>query len=148
MTTRRSPLAIIVLVAAIALLVPPPTPAEAARTGRAKMVRFVNHYRHQHGRASLRVSKDATRIAQRHSRLMASDRTLFHSTSLWWKLRSHDPSAWGENVGMGPCVWHVYKMWTQSSDHRDNMLARRYRRTGVGIVHANGSLWITMIYFG
>jgi uncharacterized protein YkwD len=135
------------LVATLALLIPAPSPAEAT-TGRAKMFRFVNHYRSEHGRRPLRQSADANRIAERHSRLMASDRTLFHSSSLWMKLRAHDPSAWGENVGMAWCVWRVYKMWTHSDDHRANMLARRYRRAGVGIARANGVLWITMIYYG
>lgn len=148
MTTRRSPLAIMALVAVLALLIPPPPASAATPTGRQKMFHFVNHYRSQHGRRPLHQSADANRIAKRHSRLMASDKTLFHSSSLWTKLRAHDPSAWGENVGMAWCTWRVYKMWTQSDDHRANMLARRYRRAGVGIARANGALWITMIYFG
>lgn len=147
MTTRRSPLAIMALVATLALVIPPPTVAMAT-SGRTKMFHFVNQFRREHGRRPLRVSADANRLAKKHSRLMASDRTLFHSSSLSTKLRSHDPSSWGENVGMGPSVWSVYKMWTRSHDHRANMLARRYRRAGVGIVRSDGALWITMIFFG
>jgi len=49
---------------------------------------------------------------------------------------------------MGPSVWRVFKAWVRSSEHRANMLNRRYRRTGIGVARAHGYLWITMIFYG
>jgi uncharacterized protein YkwD len=115
---------------------------------RGKMLHLVNHYRAQHGEHRLRMSRDIVRIAQRHSRRMATARSLFHTQHMWTKLRSYKVSCWGENVGMAPSVWGVFRGWVRSSDHRANMLNRRFRRTGVGVVRAHGVLWITMIYYG
>jgi uncharacterized protein YkwD len=113
---------------------------------RAKMIHFVNHYRHEHGVHKLRMKRNIVRVAQHHSRKMARSRTLFHSSDMFSKLRNS--TCWGENVGMGPSVWRVFKGWVRSSEHRANMLDRRFRRTGIGVVRSHGSLWITMIYSG
>jgi uncharacterized protein YkwD len=115
---------------------------------RAKLLTFVNHYRVDHGLRKLRENRDVDRIAQHHSSRMASARKLFHSSGMWTKLRSHHPSCWGENIGMGPSVWRVFKAWTRSKEHRANMLDRHYRRTGMGIVLSHGYYWVTMIYYG
>lgn len=115
---------------------------------RHKLIHFVNHYRVHHGVHKLRMNRDVVRIAQHHSRRMGSSRTLFHSSSMWTKLRSHNASCWGENIGMGPSVWRVFKGWVRSSPHRANMLNRRYRHTGIGVARSHGALWVTMIYYG
>lgn len=115
---------------------------------RSKMIHFVNHYRVQHGAAKLRMNRGVVRIAQRHSRKMASSRRLFHSSDMWTKLRGRNASCWGENIGMGPSVWRVFKGWVRSSEHRANMLNRRFRRTGIGVARSHGSLWVTMIFYG
>jgi uncharacterized protein YkwD len=115
---------------------------------RHKMIHFVNHYRAHHGAPRLRMNRDIVRVAQRHSRKMASSRTLYHSSDMWTKLRSHHARCWGENVGMGPSVWRVFKGWVRSSEHRANMLNRHYRRTGIGVARSHGYLWVTMIYYG
>jgi uncharacterized protein YkwD len=145
--SRRSPLLIVALVLAVGLTSAAPASA-GTRSARAKMFHFVNAYRRDHGRRVLRESKDVDRLAQHHSRLMAADRKLFHSSGLSTKLRSHKPSTWGENIGMGPSVWAVFKAWTRSSEHRANMLRRGFRHAGVGVVRAHGALWITMIFYG
>jgi len=148
--SRRIPLPIAV-VAVLALTL---TIGEAHAGGfrparaRSKLITFVNHYRVHHGAPRLHMNRDVVRIAQRHSRRMASSRKLFHSSRMWTKLRTHHASCWGENVGMGPSVWRVFKGWVRSSAHRANMLNRRYRRTGIGVARARGYLWVTMIYYG
>jgi uncharacterized protein YkwD len=115
---------------------------------RTKTIHFVNHFRRQHGEAKLHMNRQTVRVAQRHSKKMASSRTLFHSSGVWTKLRTHNASCWGENIGMGPSVWRVFKAWVRSSEHRANMLNRRFRHTGIGVVRAHGALWITMIFYG
>ena len=115
---------------------------------RAKMIHFVNHYRSRHGAHKLRMSRHTVRVAQHHSHKMARSRALFHTTDMWRKLRTRKVSCWGENVGMAPSVWRVFKGWVHSWEHKRNMLDRRFRRTGIGVVRSHGSLWITMIYYG
>jgi uncharacterized protein YkwD len=35
-----------------------------------------------------------------------------------------------------------------SADHRANILRRAFRRVGVGVVKARGSVWVTVIFYG
>jgi uncharacterized protein YkwD len=112
------------------------------------MLSFVNHYRVHHGRRHLHHNRDVDRLAQHHAKKMSSARVLYHSSSMWTKLRGHHARCWAENIGMGPSVWRVFKGWVRSSEHRSNMLNRHYRRTGIGIVRARGAYWVTMIYYG
>ena len=51
-------------------------------------------------------------------------------------------------LGYWESVWRVFKAWTRSSPHRANMLDRRFRHAGVGVVFARGSYWITMMFYG
>jgi len=147
MFARRSSLVIAVIAVAVAISLAAPASA-STRIARSKLFHFVNDYRRQHGRHALRESTDVDRLAQRHSEAMATQRTLFHSSSLSTKLRAHDPTLWGENVGMHISIWKVFKAWTRSTEHRQNMLRRGFRKAGVGVVWARGVCWITMIYYG
>jgi uncharacterized protein YkwD len=115
---------------------------------REKVLHFVNHYRVEHGLRRVRENRDIDRIAQHHSNLMKDARSLFHDSNMWTKLRGHHASCWGENIGMGPSVWKVFKGWVRSSEHRTNMLGRRYRHTGIGVSYAHGYYWITQIFYG
>jgi uncharacterized protein YkwD len=36
----------------------------------------------------------------------------------------------------------------RSASHRDNVLRRAYDKVGVGIVRANGMVWVTEIFIG
>ena len=149
MLLRRSPLLLTAFAVLIVSLAMHPTDASAGSArARAKVFVMVNRYRHQHGLASLKENRAVDRTGRHHSQAMASQRLLFHSGDLRTKLRSFHPSSWGENVGMGPSVWRVFKAWTRSSTHRANMLNRRFRHAGVGVIHSHGVYWITMIFYG
>jgi uncharacterized protein YkwD len=142
------------LIAVIAVLVLTLTPGVAHAGGfrparaREKVLHFVNHYRVHHGLRRVHDNHDVDRTAQHHSNLMKDSRTLFHSSSMWTKLRGHHARCWAENIGMGPSVWKVFKGWIHSSEHRTNMLGRRYRRTGIGVSYSHGYYWITQIFYG
>jgi uncharacterized protein YkwD len=146
--SRRIPPSIAIIVVLALTLSTGVAHAGRPARARAKMIHFVNHYRARHDVPLLRMDRDVVRIAQRHSVRMASSSTLFHSSDMWTKLRTQNASCWGENIGMGPSVWRVFKAWVHSSEHRANMLNRRYRRTGIGVARAHGYLWITMIFYG
>ena len=150
MRFRRPPTSIAVIAVLIATLSTGVAHAGGFRPARAreKLHVFVNHYRVEHGIRRLHENHDVDRTAQRHAVAMKNARTLFHSSNMWTKLRGHHAKYWGENVGMGPSVWKVFKGWVRSSEHRANMLSRRYRSSGIGVAYAHGCYWITMIYFG
>ena len=136
------------VVLVVSLAIGPAHAATRSVRARAKVFALVNRYRHQHGLSPLRENHALDRTARRHSAMMGSQRRLFHSTDLQSKLRTYHPSTWGENVGMGPSVWRVFKAWTRSSEHRANMLNRRFDHAGVGVVYSRGAYWITMIFYG
>lgn len=115
---------------------------------REKVLHFVNHYRVEHGLRRLRDNRDIDRTAQHHSNLMKDARSLFHDSEMWTKLRGHHASCWAENIGMGPSTWKVFKGWVHSTEHRTNMLGRRYRHTGIGVAYSHGYYWITQIFYG
>lgn len=136
------------VVLVISMAFGPAHAASRSTRARSKVFSFVNRYRHQHGLHGLRDQGAVDRTARRHTQAMASQRRLFHSAALQTKLRTYHPSTWGENVGMGPSVWAVFKAWTRSSEHRANMLNSRFRHTGVGVIFSHGAYWITMIFYG
>jgi uncharacterized protein YkwD len=105
---------------------------------------MVNHIRAHHGMRRLRLDAKVSSYAWHHSLRMARQRRLFHSTDLRSHLGRWDPSAWGENVGFAPTVRGVVRAWMNSAPHRDNLLRRRYRWTGIGVVRTGGLFWITM----
>lgn len=119
-----------------------------AQRFRAKLYGFVNDYRAAHGLDRLRDDRELSKLAWRQSLRMAKQRRLFHTADLGSKLRSWKVTVWGENIGAGPSIWGVYKMWTKSDAHRRNLLGPRFRRSGIGVVRARGGYWITMIYYG
>jgi uncharacterized protein YkwD len=140
-----------VLVAAVVVVAALDFPAQAgvrSHRGRAKTFAFVNHYRKHAGRKALKNAPALSRFAWKHSLRMARNRRLFHTRSLSTRMRAWHPRIYGENIGVGPSVWRVFKMWTKSRPHRVNLLDRRFTHAGVGVVHTHGAYWITMIFYG
>jgi uncharacterized protein YkwD len=137
----------IALVAAL-VVTPSASAATKVETWRAKLFGFVNGYRVDHGLRPLRENEALSRKAQWHSIRMARRGTLFHTKDLERKLSTWDPRIWGENVGAGDSIWHVYLKWVNSYAHRANLLRKGYTHAGVGVVRARGLYWITMIFYG
>jgi uncharacterized protein YkwD len=115
---------------------------------RNKMLHFLNGIRRQHDLPTFRLNRDLSRSALRHSKRMARDNDVFHTQNLFRVVRSYDPVTWGENVGRARYVKKVMRLWLHSSDHRANILHRAFRRVGVGVAKARGSVWITVIFYG
>jgi uncharacterized protein YkwD len=138
-------LALAVMFSAVA--VEPAAAATRLQRHRDLLLTLTNRFRHDHGIPILGRSASLNRLAQHHSRRMASDDRLFHTTNLSSKL-SGSVSAWGENVGYGMTIRSVFTAFVRSAPHRANLLDRRFRRVGIGIVRAHGVYWITMIFSG
>ncbi len=86
--------------------------------------------------------------ARRWSRTMAAQNRLYHNASLGTWLRNWSWRILGENVGVGPSVKNLYVAFMNSPPHRENILDRRFRTVGVGVVSSGGRMWVTVIFRG
>lgn len=146
MLSRRLP--IIVLVVAV-LVTGTASRADAEDLSRRdKMFHLLNQVRRNHGLPTFRLNRALSTDAWRHSRRMADAGRIFHTSDMYRLVRSYSPSRWGENVGMAGRIRRVLTLWMRSSGHRANILKRSFRRVGVGVVRARGSVWVTVYFYG
>ncbi|HET9672641.1 MAG TPA: CAP domain-containing protein [Actinomycetota bacterium] len=115
---------------------------------RDQMLHLLNGVRRNHDLPTVRLNRELSADALRHSRRMASKGSVFHTRDLYGLVRSYTPSCWGENVGMAGTMRTVLRLWMRSSGHRANVLRRSFRRVGIGVAKASGSVWITVIFYG
>jgi uncharacterized protein YkwD len=125
-----------------------PAEADAHTHQRARVLRLVNDVRARHGLKRLDLNRKLSRYATRHSRRMSEQRRLFHSTDLGSRLRTYKASWWGENLAYGGKLYPIVRAWMNSPSHRVNILNRRFRKTGIGVVRVGGRFWVTQIFYG
>lgn len=116
---------------------------------RARFLRLTNEDRSAEGREELRLARELTRFATEHSREMARRGYIYHSTNqqLLGALSDSDWASAGENVGVGGSLESLQDMFMASKAHRHNILERGFDHAAVGVVHADGSYWITVIFY-
>lgn len=146
-TPRRTllPPFLLIVVLACTLSTGPAQAGTRAERYRAKLLRFVNDVRVDHGVSRFKEVPRLSELAWKHSLHMARQRRLYHTQDLSSKLRSWSPTRWGENVGVGPSIWKIVRMWVRSPEHRANMINPGFHRAGVGVVFARGAYWATLI---
>jgi uncharacterized protein YkwD len=135
----------------LALLLGATQPIAAGERGRVyrhRVQRLVNEARSRYGLHRVRLKPRLSEDAWRHSRRMARVRSLFHSGNLALLVRPYHARYWGENLGVGPRLRDIVRMWMRSAPHRANILNRHYRRSGVGVVRTGGRYWVTMMFYG
>lgn len=146
----RRPFARLGLILSIVLLVGfmAPKHADATSSVEKLMVSLINKSRHSHGRATLTLNDSLSRYARKHSATMAAKNSLYHNPYLATWLRNWNWRILGENVGVGPSITVLHTAFWNSPSHRANILDRRFRNVGVGVVSSNGRLWVTVIFRG
>jgi uncharacterized protein YkwD len=122
--------------------------ASAKTSRRAQMFELINAERQDRGIAALDASARVRRYSHHHSRVMAHRGYLFHTASLAKQLKGIHWSIAGENVGSGGDVDVLFDAFMDSAPHRKNILRASFRRVGIGIVERDGSLWVTMVFYG
>jgi uncharacterized protein YkwD len=126
-----------------------PRHAEATTTAaERRMASLINHARTSHGRSALRLNSSLSDYARRWSATMASKNRLYHNASLATWLRNWNWRILGENVGVGGSVPQLHVAFMNSPPHRANIMDRRFRNVGVGVVVRNGRTWVTVIFRG
>ncbi|HXO40106.1 MAG TPA: CAP domain-containing protein [Thermoanaerobaculia bacterium] len=107
---------------------------------RAEVVTRVDDERRRAGRQPLSVDSRLEAAAQRHADDMLARSYFAHRDPDGKTIRERardagfDWSAIGENIAEGQqSVKEVMESWMRSAGHRENILDRRYTRTGVGL---------------
>jgi uncharacterized protein YkwD len=122
--------------------------AEARLLRRERMLQLINDRRVARDVGRLDLRSRITRVAKEHSREMAAEGELFHTESLSRVLRYTSWRIAGENVGAGGDVESLFRAFMDSASHRRNLLRDSFRHVGIGMVSADGYLWVTMIFYG
>jgi uncharacterized protein YkwD len=117
----------------------------------------VNQYRAENRLIPLERRPDLDAVALAHSRDMARRRYLSHESpegANWVDrlalARVEGFALAGENVGLTTRAdpnAEILRGWVVSKVHRDNLLARPYNATGIGVARgADGTLYYTQLY--
>jgi len=147
--TRPRPLprlAALVTAASLTLLLAPSPTVDAASSAENKMRQLINGERTERGKKALAMNEVLVGIARRHSKEMAEDGKIYHNPHLSSAVRFTNPSAWGENVGMGVSVPRLHDLFMASPPHRKNILKPDFDRIGVGLVQEDGVLYVTVVF--
>jgi uncharacterized protein YkwD len=147
MPIRRVVLVVLLAVSILSVSAAPSQAGAMARRKRDRVFHMVNTIRRHHGLPRFRLDVNLSRFARHHSRQMAQDGYLFHTSSLSSHLSAR-ASAWGENVGYAAFVRRVVRMFMDSAPHRANILNSRYRHIGIGCARAGGWWWVTLDFYG
>jgi uncharacterized protein YkwD len=129
---------LLVLMLALVPLLSAPTIASAMGAPERRALDLVDGVRDRHGLRTLVVRPRLMRYAERHTRLMASKRTLFHSSLSVGRF-----SAVGECVGLGGNVRQVFKAFMASTTHRRIILGT-WRYIGIGVASRDGTRYVTL----
>lgn len=145
MTHRITLTASAVLVMALVLLSFAATgPARAAGDPAATLRAHLNAERDARGLAPLASASDLREVALDHSRDMATTGSLHHNPDLGSDVRNWKVVA--ENVGVGPDADGLHREFMDSPTHAANILDGRVTQVGVGVVQADGMLWVTQVF--
>jgi len=114
------------------------------------LLALTNQDRASWGVRALGPADRISRYAVRHSRRMADLGYVFHSGDAQLR-RALEGSGWsvaGENVGAGATLEELQDAFMRSAPHRQNVLEPSYDRAAVGIVEADGVVWVTVVFSG
>ncbi len=148
---RRTGAAISLLLVAFLVFGFAPHRAEAAGTqGRVQLLSLTNEAREKENKSDLTLNNKLSRFARKHSRAMAKKGLLFHTESdaLLKALQDYDWSIGGENVGVGSTLDGLQSAFMHSKEHRKNILRKQFDHAAIGVVHSDGRLWVTVIFYG
>jgi hypothetical protein len=114
----------------------------------SRLVQLVNQARQQNGLPALTVTSGTSQVAAAWTAHLDASKTLAHNPDLQHQLETHGSPNWttyGENVGQGPAndPDALFKAYMNSTEHRDNILNRAYRFTGVSVILDGSSAWNT-----
>lgn len=119
------------------------------------MLRQINEIRDRRDVRTLKIDRRLSRKAARHTRAMIRKNSMFHTPNLSGYMANRSLTPWGENLGCGDTVNQVLRRLMRSSAHRRNIVYRKFRKIGLGVVDAGRrrnmcgrrSVWTTQIFY-
>jgi uncharacterized protein YkwD len=114
-----------------------------------KFFKATNDSRGRFDVPSLQLNRELSVIARRHSLAMSRSGTLFHTSNVDIYLHGMAWHTWGENVGYTPQdVASLQQAFMDSPPHRENILNRAFTHVAIGSVRVDGTLWVTVFFYG
>src|SRR5262245_61275152 len=130
-------------------------PAHAAGGGgrfadRHAMYKATNVSRDRFNRLDVGINRTMSRIALHHSRWMARNNKLVHTSNpAGAYLKGKSWHCWGENIAVsGGTIADVEKAFMQSPDHRANILNSCFKHVAIGATRVDGAVWVTVFFYG
>jgi uncharacterized protein YkwD len=112
------------------------------------MFELLNGMRARHQLPTFRMNASLSGDAQTHTRRMVDRNSLFHTTDLARLCTSYGASVWGEAIGYADTLRRILQLWMASPTHHALLVDRRFRRAGIGVLHARGWFWVTLDLYG
>ena len=113
-----------------------------------RLFKATNESRGRFDVPKLRLNRELSVIARRHSMAMARNGELFHTANVEVYLHGIEWHIWGENVGYTPGdVESIEQAFMGSPPHRENILNRAFRQVAIGTVRVDGTLWVTVFFY-
>ncbi len=138
-------LLVAVLLIAGLVVASPAERSDAADVGaESQFVSLTNGVRASQGLPPLEMHGNLTAKARGWAQTMANSGGIFHSnlpdgiTVNWYRL--------GENVGKGPSVDSIHTALVNSPGHYANLVDPGFRYIGVGVVNANGIIYVSEVF--
>lgn len=109
-------------------------------------LRKINHARANFGAPPVRLDRELSKVARRHTWEMTNKNLLHHTSLSDFRRRVTNWQLLGENVGVGATVDTLHIAFMKSPGHRSNVLKPGYRHVGVGTRRDRGKLWVTVVF--
>ncbi len=114
-----------------------------------QLFRATNASRGRFDVPKLLLNRELSVIARRHSMAMAQSGDLFHTSDVDVYLHGITWHTWGENVGYtSQDVTTMEQAFMDSPPHRSNILNGAFREVAIGSVRVDGTLWVTVFFYG
>ena len=97
-------------------------------------VRKMNRARIENGHVPLKLDLEVSKVSKVHTRAMAKEASLYHTSSAVLSRRVTNWVLLGENVGVGGTVSSLHKAFMDSPHHRANIMLPQFKYVGVGAV--------------
>ena len=133
----------------VSLMLPVVPASAACYSPNAKeraFVRKMNQARVNAGKSRLRLDPEISKVSKVHTRAMAGDNSLYHTSTSVLGRRVTNWILLGENVGVGGTVSSLHTAFMNSPAHRANILLSSFRHVGVGVVQSGDRLWVTVTF--
>ena len=106
----------------------------------------INDSRARQGKGRLRIDKELSKVARKHTKEMTTKDLLYHTPDNAMRRRVTNWQLIGENVGVGATVDSLHIAFMNSHDHKVNIMKGGFKHVGIGTRRAYGQLWVTVIF--